>query len=144
MSNIMEKIVKNNITISGARIIFRDFAGKKNKFNNDRTFSVVLEDSLADRLYEDGWPVRWLEPRTEEDARTPILTVKMKFDKLKFVGYSFQIEMNYTATRLGFKVYEVPIIFTDRVLGTSKMSMKIFKEAFFGVFNLKFRDWKNY
>ena len=77
----MEKIVKNNITISGARIIFRDFAGKKNKFNNDRTFSVVLEDSLADRLYEDGWPVRWLEPRTEEDARTPILTVKMKFDK---------------------------------------------------------------
>lgn len=69
---------------------------------------------------------------------------KMKFDKVKFVGYAFQIEMKYTATRLGFKVYEVPIIFTDRVLGTSKMSMKIFKEAFFGVFNLKFRNWKNY
>ena len=69
---------------------------------------------------------------------------KMKFDKVKFVGYAFQIEMKYTATRLGFKIYEVPIIFTDRVLGTSKMSMKIFKEAFFGVFNLKFRNWKNY
>ena len=69
---------------------------------------------------------------------------KMKFDKVKFVGYAFQIEMKYTATRLGFKVYEVPIVFTDRVLGTSKMSMKIFKEAFFGVFNLKFRNWKNY
>ncbi len=69
---------------------------------------------------------------------------KIKFDKVKFVGYAFQIEMKYTATRLGFKVYEVPIIFTDRVLGTSKMSMKIFKEAFFGVFNLKFRNWKNY
>jgi dolichol-phosphate mannosyltransferase len=52
--------------------------------------------------------------------------------------------MKYTATRLGFKVYEVPIVFTDRVLGTSKMSMKIFKEAFFGVFNLKFRNWSNY
>jgi dolichol-phosphate mannosyltransferase len=69
---------------------------------------------------------------------------KMKFDKVKFVGYAFQIEMKYTATRLGFKVYEVPIIFTDRVLGTSKMSMKIFKEAFFGVFNLKFRNWSRY
>lgn len=69
---------------------------------------------------------------------------KMKFDKVKFVGYAFQIEMKYTATRLGFKIYEVPIIFTDRVLGTSKMSMKIFKEAFFGVFNLRMRNWKNY
>ena len=69
---------------------------------------------------------------------------RMKFDKVKFVGYAFQIEMKYTATRLGFKVYEVPIVFTDRVLGTSKMSMKIFKEAFFGVFNLRFRNWRNY
>ena len=69
---------------------------------------------------------------------------KMKFDKVKFVGYAFQIEMKYTATRLGFRLYEVPIVFTDRVLGTSKMSMKIFKEAFFGVFNLRFRSWKNY
>lgn len=69
---------------------------------------------------------------------------RMKFDRVKFVGYAFQIEMKYTATRLGFKIYELPIIFTDRVLGTSKMSMKIFKEAFFGVFNLRFRNWKNY
>ena len=69
---------------------------------------------------------------------------KMKFDKVKFVGYAFQIEMKYTATRLGFHIYEVPIVFTDRVLGTSKMSMKIFKEAFFGVFNLRFRNWRNY
>ena len=69
---------------------------------------------------------------------------KMKFDKVKFVGYAFQIEMKYTATRLGFHIYEVPIVFTDRVLGTSKMSMKILKEAFFGVFNLRFRNWRNY
>ena len=47
---------------------------------------------------------------------------KMKFDKVKFVGYAFQIEMKYTATRLGFRLYEVPIVFTDRVLGTSKMA----------------------
>lgn len=69
---------------------------------------------------------------------------KMKFDKVKFVGYAFQIEMKYTATKLGFKIAEVPIIFTDRVLGVSKMSMKIFKEAFFGVFSLRFRNWKQY
>ena len=69
---------------------------------------------------------------------------KMKFDKVKFVGYAFPLELKYTVTRLGFKIYEVPIIFTDRVLGTSKMSMKIFKEAFFGVFNLRLRNWKKY
>lgn len=69
---------------------------------------------------------------------------KMKFDKVKFIGYAFQIEMKYTATRLGYHIYEVPIIFTDRVLGVSKMSMKIFKEAFFGVFSLRFRNWKRY
>ena len=68
----------------------------------------------------------------------------MKFDKVKFVGYAFQIEMKYTATKLGYKIHEIPIVFTDRVLGVSKMSMKIFKEAFFGVFSLRFRNWKNY
>ena len=69
---------------------------------------------------------------------------RMNFDKVQFVGYAFQIEMKYTATKLGYKIAEVPIIFTDRVLGTSKMSMKIFEEAFFGVFSLRFRNWKNY
>jgi dolichol-phosphate mannosyltransferase len=68
----------------------------------------------------------------------------MNFDKVQLVGYAFQIEMKYTATKLGYQIAEVPIIFTDRVLGTSEMSMKIFKEAFFGVFSLRFRNWKNY
>ncbi|MBI4945239.1 MAG: polyprenol monophosphomannose synthase [Bacteroidetes bacterium] len=61
------------------------------------------------------------------------------FDKIKFVGYAFQIEMKYTAVRLGFKVIEVPITFTDRVEGVSKMSSKIFKEAFWGVLQMKFK-----
>ena len=74
--------VKNNITIEGARVIFRDFSGEKNRFNDDRTFSVVLEDSLAERLQEDGWPVKWLEPRNDEESRTPILTVKVYFGKV--------------------------------------------------------------
>ncbi|MBO6117899.1 MAG: polyprenol monophosphomannose synthase [Bacteroidales bacterium] len=69
---------------------------------------------------------------------------RIDFNKIQFVGYAFQIEMKYTAYKLGFKIQEVPIVFTDRVLGQSKMSMKIFKEAFFGVFKLKFRNWKQY
>lgn len=72
------------------------------------------------------------------------LLERINFNKVKFVGYAFQIEMKYTAWRLGANIKEVPIIFTDRVLGQSKMSMKIFKEAFFGVFSLKFRNWKKY
>jgi dolichol-phosphate mannosyltransferase len=63
----------------------------------------------------------------------------IKLDEVRFVGYAFQIEMKYTAFRLGYKIKEVPIVFTDRTLGQSKMSKKIFKEAFFGVFNLRFR-----
>jgi len=58
-------------------------------------------------------------------------------DKIKFVGYAFQIEMKFTAIQYGFHVVEVPIIFTDRTEGTSKMSTSIFKEAFFGVIQLK-------
>jgi dolichol-phosphate mannosyltransferase len=61
---------------------------------------------------------------------------------VKFMGYAFQIEMKYTAWRLGFKVTEVPIIFTDRTEGTSKMSSRIFKEAFLGVLSLRFKKIK--
>ena len=59
--------------------------------------------------------------------------------KIKFVGYAFQIEMKYTAVKMGFRVEEVPIIFTDRTLGESKMNKTIFREAIFGVINLRWR-----
>lgn len=72
------------------------------------------------------------------------LLEKINFDRVRCIGYAFQIEMKYTAWKLGATIKEVPIVFTDRVLGQSKMSMKIFKEAFFGVFSLKFRNWKKY
>lgn len=65
----------------------------------------------------------------------------IRFDKIKFVGYAFQIEMKFTAIKHGFKVVEVPIIFTDRTEGTSKMSTRIFREAFLGVIELKVRSW---
>lgn len=63
------------------------------------------------------------------------------FEKIKFIGYAFQIEMKFTAIKYGFKVTEVPIIFTDRTEGTSKMSTKIFREAFLGVLQLKINSW---
>jgi dolichol-phosphate mannosyltransferase len=61
-------------------------------------------------------------------------------DSIKFVGYAFQIEMKYTAHKLGFNIVEVPIIFTDRTEGTSKMNKSIFREAIFGVLDLRFRN----
>lgn len=66
-------------------------------------------------------------------------------DKIKFIGYAFQIEMKFTAWRFGFNVVEVPIIFTDRTLGQSKMSAGIFKEAILGVIQMKIGSFfKNY
>lgn len=67
--------------------------------------------------------------------RTVLETIRL--DKIKFVGYAFQIEMKFTAILHGFKVVEVPIIFTDRTEGTSKMSTRIFREAFLGVIQMK-------
>ena len=60
-------------------------------------------------------------------------------DAVQMKGYGFQIEMKYTAYRLGFQIVEVPIIFTNRQLGTSKMSSGMFGEAFWGVIKLRFR-----
>ncbi|TAD99819.1 MAG: polyprenol monophosphomannose synthase [Bacteroidetes bacterium] len=62
-------------------------------------------------------------------------------DKIKFVGYAFQIEMKFLAWKHKFKIVEVPIIFTDRTKGVSKMSSRIFKEAFFGVIQIKLRSF---
>lgn len=63
----------------------------------------------------------------------------INLDKIRFKGYAFQIEMKFTTKTLGFKLEEVPIIFTDRTLGTSKMSKGIIKEAIFGVMTMKLR-----
>lgn len=65
----------------------------------------------------------------------------INLNKIRFVGYAFQIEMKFTAIQHGFKVVEVPIIFTDRTEGTSKMSTKIFREAFLGVIQMKITSW---
>ncbi len=70
----------------------------------------------------------------------------IELDKIKFKGYAFQIEMKFVTWKFGFKIQEIPIIFTDRSEGESKMSKGIFKEAIFGVLQMKlgsfFRSYK--
>ena len=70
----------------------------------------------------------------------------IKLDKIQFVGYAFQIEMKFKAWKYGFRIVEVPVIFTDRKEGVSKMSGGIFFEAVFGVLQMKiksiFKNWK--
>ena len=70
----------------------------------------------------------------------------INFDKIRFVGYAFQIEMKFKSWKYGFNLVEVPVIFTDRTEGTSKMSGGIFFEAVFGVIQMKvksfFKSWR--
>jgi dolichol-phosphate mannosyltransferase len=64
----------------------------------------------------------------------------IRLDKVKSIGYGFQIEMKFKTWKLGYKIVEVPIIFTDRKLGASKMSGGIFNEALWGVLRMKIRS----
>ena len=68
---------------------------------------------------------------------------KINLEKIKFIGYAFQIEMKYRAFAKNFNIQEVPVIFTDRTKGQSKMSGSIIKEAVFGVISLRFRKFFN-
>jgi dolichol-phosphate mannosyltransferase len=65
---------------------------------------------------------------------------EINFDKIKFIGYAFQIEMKFAAWKLGFKIKEVPITFVDRKIGVSKMSKGIIKEAILGVINMQWQS----
>ena len=65
----------------------------------------------------------------------------IELDKIRFKGYAFQIEMKFTAYKIGFKIKEVPVVFVNRREGTSKMSGGIFSEAFFGVMRLRWDGW---
>ncbi len=65
----------------------------------------------------------------------------IKLDEVKFVGYAFQIEMKFLTWKYGFHLNEVPIVFTDRTRGVSKMSVGIFKEAFLGVIQMTVQSW---
>ncbi|MDQ3290395.1 MAG: polyprenol monophosphomannose synthase [Bacteroidota bacterium] len=68
----------------------------------------------------------------------------INLDEIRFIGYAFQIEMKFLAYKFGFKIKEVPIIFTDRTKGTSKISKGIIKEAFYGVLKMKINSYFRY
>jgi dolichol-phosphate mannosyltransferase len=91
--------------------------------------------------------VRWVTRMPIRDATAGFKCYSRKvletidLNKIKFVGYAFQIEMKFTAWKFGFNVVEVPIIFTDRKRGKSKMHSGIFKEAVLGVIQMKTASW---
>jgi len=91
--------------------------------------------------------VRWITRIDIRDATAGfkcyrrVVLETIPLDKIRFIGYAFQIEMKFTAIKYGFNVVEVPIIFTDRTEGTSKMSTKIFREAFLGVIQIKLNSF---
>ena len=97
----------------------------------DLPFSQACENNQA--------PILSVLAQAFADRRRVLETIP--FDKIKFVGYAFQIEMKFTAWKYGFRIIEVPIIFTDRTLGASKMSKSIFREAILGVVELKAKSW---
>ena len=77
-------MIKNNIVIENARIGFRNFSGKEGKFNpaGRRNFCVFVDSDLGQKLEEDGWNVRWLEPRDENEERQAYLQVAVSYDKI--------------------------------------------------------------
>jgi len=93
--------------------------------------------------YFAGFYVRFITGMPIQDATAGFVCYRrnvletIPLDEIKFIGYAFQVEMKFTTWKYGFKMTEVPIIFTDRTKGTSKMSANIFKEAIFGVIQLK-------
>lgn len=77
-------MAKNNIIIEGARIGFRNFSGKEGKFNpaGNKNFCVFIDADLAHVLEEDGWNVRWLDPRDEDEAKQPYLQVAVSYENI--------------------------------------------------------------
>jgi dolichol-phosphate mannosyltransferase len=97
--------------------------------------------------YFASWYVRIVTGMTIRDTTAGFVCFNKKvlqtipIDQVKFIGYAFQIEMKFLAWKYGFNIQEVPIIFTERTRGQSKMSAGIFKEAFFGVLQMTIESW---
>lgn len=109
-----------------------------------------LENWPRDRIllsYGASWYVRLITWMPVKDPTAGFVCYRRKvletidLDKITFIGYAFQIEMKFASYRLGFKIREVPITFTDRVEGASKMSKNIVSEAIWGVLQIKWRSF---
>ena len=109
-------------------------------FRNWSKYRLILSygASLYTRLIT-GMPVK--DPTAGFVIYKREVLEKMDLSKIQFVGYAFQIEMKYYCHSLGYKIAEVPIIFVDRELGTSKMNMSIVQEGILGVLQMKFRNY---
>lgn len=142
-----------------------DFSHNPNDLHRLRDACISGKDMAIGSRYIKGvnvvnWPmsrvlmsyfasayVRWVTGISIRDATAGFVCYRRRvletipLDRIKFVGYAFQIEMKFTAIKYGFDVVEIPIIFTDRTEGTSKMSTHIFREAFFGVIQMKVSSW---
>ena len=77
-------MIKENIVIEGARIGFRNFSGKEGRYNPEgkRNFCVFLDDEMGNVLENDGWNIRWLQPRNEEDDKVPYLQVAVNYENI--------------------------------------------------------------
>lgn len=75
---------RKNIAIENAQLRFRNFSGKEGRFNPEgqRNFCVILDDGIAEQMAEDGWNVKYLQPRDENEAPCPYLQVKVRFDNV--------------------------------------------------------------
>lgn len=127
---------------------------------HDEGFDVAVGSRYISGVNVVNWPigrvlmsyfaskyVRMVTGFKENDTTAGFVCYRRKvletinLDEIRFKGYAFQIEMKYTAHKIGFKIKEVPVIFVNRREGTSKMSGGIFGEAFFGVMRLRWDGW---
>jgi len=109
-----------------------------------------VEDWPTDRILLSKWASRYVRMITwipVHDTTAGFVCYKrnvldtIDLDKIRFIGYAFQIELKYAAWRSGFSLKEIPIVFKDRQKGISKMSKGIFKEAVYGVITMR---WKSF
>ena len=132
----------------------------KNFLEEIKTCDLVLGSRYKKGVNVVNWPlnrvllslsagvyVSWVTRMPVADPTAGFVCYKRKvletinLSKVKFIGYAFQIEMKYLAWRAGFNIKELPIIFTDRIRGKSKMSIKIFREAFLGVWHMRLSNF---
>jgi len=101
----------------------------------------ILISYLASKYVRVATGMRVMDPTAGFKCYKANTLRAINLDKIKMAGYGFQIEMKFTVWKLGFKIVELPIVFTDRKLGVSKMSGGIFNEALWGVAGLKLKSW---